>query len=122
MIIHLKPDAERNLLTIRYAGHIVAAYTAANLATVRAAIQGLRPGFGLMIDFTDLISMEPACAPHIGAIMDYANAQRVAAVVRVIPDPRLDIGMEIMSRFHYGSEVVTFTCTNVEEAMRVLFD
>jgi hypothetical protein len=121
-MINIETDEPRNLLIIRYHGHIRAEETGAQLRPMKLAIDRMRSGFSLLADLTDLDSMDAACAPHIREIMDYANAHGVAAVVRVIPDPHRDIGMEIMSRFHYGENVQIATRATLEEAMQILFD
>jgi hypothetical protein len=54
--------------------------------------------------------------------MDVANKHGIGAVVRVIPDPTLDIGLQIMSLFHYGHSVQMATCETVEQAMKIFFD
>ena len=41
-------------------------------------------------------------------------------VVRVIPDPYKDIGLNIVSLFHYPRRVRIVTCETLEEAMRAL--
>jgi hypothetical protein len=121
-MIEIETDEPRNLFIIRYHGHITAEETGAEIQSMKLAIGKLRPGFGLLADFTHLEAMDAACAPHIREIMDYANAHGIAAVVRVIPDPHRDIGMQIMSRFHYGGNVQIATCATVEEAMKILFE
>jgi len=52
--------------------------------------------------------------------MDLLNKQGVSTVVRVIPDPRKDIGFNILSLFHYRPDVQIVTCETLEEAMKVL--
>src|SRR4051812_27303962 len=99
-MIDIEADSERNLVTIRYRDVVTVEDAAAGLGRARLAIDSMQPGFGLLADFTPLVSMDPDCAPSIRATMDYANTRGVAAVVRVIPDPQRDIGMQIMSRFH----------------------
>ena len=49
--------------------------------------------------------MDVACVPHLEHIMQLCDEKGVSAVVRAIPDPRRDIGLQIMSYFHYGPEV-----------------
>jgi hypothetical protein len=120
-MIEIETDEARNLFLLRYHGQINSAATAAKLTPMKLALDKMRPGFGLLADFTALESMDADCAPHIREIMDYANAHGIAAVVRVIPDPHRDIGMQIMSRFHYGKDVQIATATTVEEAMKILF-
>jgi hypothetical protein len=121
-MIEFETDESRNLFLVRYHGRVTAGETAADLDPMKRALGKLRPGFGLLADFTHLQLMDAACAPHIREIMDYCNAHGIAAVVRVIPDPHLDIGMQIMSHFHYSGSVQIATTATVEEAMKVLFD
>lgn len=52
-----------------------------------------------------LESMDLACSPLIGSIMETCNASGVSEMVRIIPNPRRDIGLQIMSSFHYGNDV-----------------
>jgi hypothetical protein len=44
----------------------------------------------------------------------------VELVVRVIPDPTKDIGLNILSVFHYRHRVRVVTCQTMEEAARLL--
>jgi anti-anti-sigma regulatory factor len=121
-MIETETDEARNLFVIRYHGHITAEETGAQVEPIKFALDKMRPGFGLLTDFTKLESMDAACAPHIRQVMDYANAHGIAAVVRVIPDPHRDIGLQLMSRFHYGPYVQIATTTTIDEAMKILFD
>ena len=41
-------------------------------------------------------------------------------MVRIVPDPKKDIGFQVMSYFHYGPDVNIVTCENMDEAMRAL--
>jgi hypothetical protein len=40
--------------------------------------------------------------------------------VRVIPDPHRDIGLKIMSIFHYAGDVQIITCQSLAEAEEIL--
>jgi hypothetical protein len=113
-------DQSRNLLVIRYSDHVGPAETERALAEMRLALEKVERGFRLLADLTDLRSMDLACAPHIESAMDMCNEKGVALVVRIIPDPRQDIGMKIMSYFHYGGDVRIVTCETTDEAMRFL--
>jgi hypothetical protein len=46
--------------------------------------------------------------------------KQVEHVVRVIPDPRKDIGLNILSHFHYGSKIRVSVCDNLDDAMQLL--
>ena len=88
---------------------------------VRAGLAKLESGFRLLADLTDLESMDVACAPFIEKAMDLCNEKGASIVVRVIPDPTRDIGMQIMSLFHYGGDVRIVTCETLDEARAILF-
>jgi hypothetical protein len=67
-----------------------------------------------------LESMEYACAPLIDEAMDLIDCAGVAMVVRIVPDPKKDIGFGVMSLFHYGPQVNVVTVETVAEAARAL--
>ena len=113
-------DQPRNLLVIRYSAHVGPDETKRALEEMRLALERVEHGFHLLADLTGLQSMDMACAPHIESAMDMCNGRGVTDVVRIIPDPRKDIGMQIMSYFHYGAEVRIMTCESVDEAMNLL--
>jgi hypothetical protein len=89
---------------------------------LRALTGEMRPGFRLLSDLTGLESMDPTGASYIGAIMDLFAAKEVRLIVRVIPDPRKDIGLNILSYFHYGSQVQILTYQNLRDALQRLSD
>ena len=116
----LKLEPERNLVVVRYHGHVGPIDAQRYLEEARAALPNIQQGFRLLADLTGLERMEVSCAPYIRQIMDLFNEKGIASVVRVIPDPSLDIGLQIMSLFHYGEDVRIITCATLEEAMRAL--
>jgi hypothetical protein len=113
-------DQSRNLLAIRYSDHVGPDETERALREMRLALEKAERGFRLLADLTHLRSMDIACAPHIESAMEMCNEKGVSQVVRIIPDPRQDIGMQIMSRFHYGGDVRIVTCESADEAMKIL--
>jgi hypothetical protein len=64
--------------------------------------------------------MDVSCSPLIGGIVEMCNAGVVSEVVRIIPDPTRDIGLQIMFLFHYGSEVRILTWASAAEAMEAM--
>lgn len=116
----VKLDQSRNALTISYGGRVSPDETRLCAGEARLALTILQPGFRLIVDLTELQSMELSCSPLIAKIMEVCNAAGVAEVVRIIPDPARDIGLQIMSFFHYGSDVSIRTCASTAEAMEIL--
>ena len=115
-----KPTRRNNLLVIRYRAGVGSSDVERCAVEVSKALTGLTPGFRLLADFTDLESMDVACAPHLRHIMQLCNEKEVSAVVRVIPNPQRDIGLRIMSFFHYGPDVHIATCATLDEAREIL--
>ena len=87
---------------------------------IGAAAFRMRPGFRLLADMTGLESMDYAGAPYITSVMDLCMARQVEHVVRVIQDPHKDIGLSIMSYFHYGPGVRVTVCQNLADAVQLL--
>jgi hypothetical protein len=120
LVYAVEADDAQNLLVIRYRGYVRSSAVERCAGEVANILTRLRPGFRLLADFTDLEAMDVACAPHVERIMQLCDEKGVSAVVRAIPDPRRDIGLQIMSYFHYGPEVRVTTCRSLEEAQEIL--
>jgi anti-anti-sigma regulatory factor len=112
-------DAER-LIKISWSGKVNADQMRRCAEEIGVTASKMRPGFRVLADMTDLESMDSAGAPYIGSIMDLCVTKQVEYVLRVIPDPHKDIGLNIMSYFHYGSKIQVTICENVADAMRRL--
>jgi len=119
-MINFDADKSRNLLLIRYSGRVGADETEQGLEQVRSGLAKLSSGFRLLADLTDLETMDPGCAPFIEKAMDLCNHKGASMVVRVIPDPHRDIGLQIMSIFHYDGNVKIFTCETPAQAKELL--
>ena len=83
-------------------------------------LAGLKPGFHYLADFSRLKSMTLECAPEMGQTMELIGRAGVGMVVRVIPDPSKDIGMNILTIFHYPQQLQVVTCQNLAEALQAL--
>jgi hypothetical protein len=112
-------DAKR-LIKISWSGQVHSDEMRRCAEEIGVTAAKMRPGFRLLADMTDLQSMDLAGAPYIGALMDLCVARQVEHVVRVLPDPRKDIGLNIMSYFHYGPKLRVTVCENLADAMRQL--
>ena len=112
-------DQSQNTLTILYRGQVTPDEVGHCAEEIRAATKILKAGFRLIVDLSELQSMEIACAPLVAQIMEICNRAGVAEVLRIIPDPSRDIGLQILSFFHYDSGVYIRTCASAQEAMEV---
>ncbi|MEY2558521.1 MAG: hypothetical protein QOE34_1946 [Verrucomicrobiota bacterium] len=116
----VEADHSKRLVVISVAGHITADDAKAAAQQVRELLQNIAPGFRALSDFRWLESMQTAAAPHVAEIMDALAEKKVSSVVRVIPDPRKDIGLNILSPFHYGPEIPTITFETLADAVQSL--
>ena len=119
-MVAVEIDESQNLLVIRYSGSVAPAETERGLGEIQSGLPKLQSGFRLLADLTELKLMDVACAPYIEKAMDACNENGISTVVRVIPDPTRDIGMQIMSLFHYRGNVRILTCQNMDEARELL--
>jgi hypothetical protein len=119
-MLAIEIDQPQNLLVIRYSGSVAPAETERGLGEIQSALPKLQSGFRLLADLTELKLMDVACAPYIEKAMDVCNENGISTVVRVIPDPARDIGMQIMSLFHYRGNVRILTCETMDQARELL--
>lgn len=115
-------DPSANLLKFAFSDHVTKDDTARWRAQLDGLLKQLQPGFKLVSDFSGVESIDLACAPDIESVMESLNKAGITKVVRIITHPRQDIGMSIMSLFHYRRCVVIVTCQTMEEALRALVD
>ena len=115
-MISFEVHEPKRLLVIRYRGVVEAEETEKGLEQIRNGLTKLQSGFRLLADLSELQSMDVACAPFIEKAMDMCNEKGASMVVRVIPDPHRDIGLRIMSTFHYAGDVQIFTCETLAQA------
>jgi hypothetical protein len=113
-----RPDLK--LLLVRFSGPVAKEEAEKAVADAAECLTAMAREFRLLADLSALSSMDVACAPSIERVMDLCQEHGVAEVIRIIPDPSRDIGLQIMSRFHYGSEVQIVTCSTQDEAFNLL--
>ena len=106
----------RQLLSMRYIGQVIPAELERSEPDVRSLVAGLSPGFRLLVDLSQLDSMDLACQSEIGRMMELFNQAGVGMIVRVIPKPDKDIGFSILTIFHYPRHPQVITCENILEA------
>ncbi|HSU56837.1 MAG TPA: hypothetical protein VLT36_22450 [Candidatus Dormibacteraeota bacterium] len=113
-------DSKKNLLRILQDGHVREEDARAGLREIEAIAPTLQPGFSLLSDMTDLEEMDLGCAAYIRKVMDVLEKHGINLVVRVIPDPKKDIGLNIMSLFHYHRGLRIVTVASMEQATNAL--
>lgn len=121
-MFQIETDQTKNLLRFDFSGHVTVAETRRWREELCQFIARLQPGFKLLSDLSALDSMDLDCVPDIEWSMEALNEAGVVKVVRIIPDSRKDIGLTIMSHFHYRRQVRIVTCDTLKEALEALAD
>jgi hypothetical protein len=113
-------DASKRLVVISATGHVTKEEVKEAARQVREIVKDTEPGFRLLTDFRWLDSMDAAAARHVAEIMDALAAKQVGSVTRVVPDPHKDIGLNILSQFHYGPKIPIATFQTLADALQSL--
>ncbi len=111
-------DRSKRFLVISAGQRVTAEQAKLAAQRVRKLLQDVAPGFRVLADFRWLDSMDSAAARHIAEIMDALAEKGVVSVARVIPDPHKDIGLNILSQFHYGPEIQIATFETMADALQ----
>lgn len=109
-------NKRKQLLVITFVGRVEASHIIEQQQDVAALTAELEPGFHVLADLTPLESMSVDCAPEIARVMEMCGEKGVKLIVRVIPDPAKDIGLTILSRFHYHNKPRMVVCETLAEA------
>jgi len=115
-------DRSKRLLVISALQQVTAEQAKLAAKDVRELVHDVAPGFRVLADFRWLESMDSAAAPHVAQIMDTVAEKGVSSVTRVIPNPRKDIGLNILSQFHYGPEIQIATFETLADALQSLIE
>src|SRR5919106_5513046 len=116
----LELDQSKRLLVISAAQKVTAEEAKMAARRIREVLQDVAPGVCVLADFRWLESMDSAAARHIADMMDALAEKKIASVTRVMPDPHKDIGLNILSQFHYGPEIQIATFETLADALQSL--
>jgi hypothetical protein len=112
-------DPEGRVLCISYGGRVGPDEVDKCFETVRELGDVLKRGFFLFTDMSHLETMDLACAPTLGKIMEECSERGLACSVRVIPKEK-DIGLGLIAHFHYPPHVRNHTHETLAEALSAL--
>ena len=118
----VETSTSKRLVVISAAGHVSRDEVKQAAQEVREVLKHVCPGIRVLADFRWLESMRPSAAPHIGEIMDALAAKQVASVIRIVPDPGKDIGMNILSQFDYSHVIPISTVETLVDALDRLME
>jgi len=113
-------NKNKRLLCVTYAGVVNPEQLAAGRAELTPLLAELPPGFRVLVNLSQLETMDIECQAEIGLQMEAFDRAGVSLIVRVIPDESKDIGLNILTVFHYSRHPQVATCRNLTEAAGVL--
>ena len=112
----------RQSLVVTFIDEVSPAHFTKAIEDLPSLLSYLKPSFSLLVDLTSLTLMSEDCAPEITEVMDLCDRAGVKRIIRVIPDPAKDIGLGILSRFHYRHKPRMIRCETLAEAAKHLVD
>lgn len=115
-MIEVSYDESLNAFLIHYKGDVTAQHAEELYSNLLALIPQQKKGFRVLVDLSNATSVSPGITEALNKIMDLLNIQGVKEIIRIVPDPMYDVGLNIMSAFHYSKEVKLLTLTSRKEA------
>lgn len=113
-------NTAKQLLLMSYCDRVTVKELKTARNDLKAMLTELAPGFKVLADFSRLEKMSVDCAEEIGIGMELIDQHDVSLVVRVFPDPRKDIGLNILTVFHYKKRPRIETRKTITEAAKLL--
>jgi hypothetical protein len=110
----------KQVLCVNYIGRVRPTELKQGREDLKILLTDLHPGFRFMANLTALESMGLDCRTELGRNMDLISQCGVGRVVRIIPDPTKDPGLNILGFFHYPNHPQIITCTTLAEAVEKL--
>jgi hypothetical protein len=113
-------NKNKHLLFFCYIGKVTMTDLQRGAADVEKLLTDWEPGFRVLADLSRLDSMDLACVPEIGRMMELLERKQVGLIVRVLPDEDKDIGFNIIAAFHYKKRPQAATFKTMKEAAKLL--
>ena len=115
-MVLITSNKARRLLYISYFGQVRPGDMTRQQPDLKELLAELQPDFRVLADFSELEAMDLDCMPELGRNMELIDRSGVGLIVRVIPDPTKDIGLNIFSIFHLPHHPQIATCKTMTEA------
>jgi hypothetical protein len=113
-------DPHRRILWVRFRGLMHPGNACAGIDRVLQHLPQLGAGFVLVSDLSELEHMEIDCFREVTRMMDACFAAGLTKVIRIVPDPRKDIGFQLLALVHYHGQIPIVVCASRAEAEQAL--
>ncbi len=121
-MVTISYDNDIELLMIKVEGVFGMGESVDCLETLRSVLSTVPRGYWILSDFSRVQRIDREATPNISRIMALCNHHGVDTVVRVLPHPHSDIGLGILSIFHYCPSVRIIACKTMAEALDALVE
>lgn len=119
-MILLTSNKQKQLLCLTYVDKVSPAELVQARGDLSALLAELPPDCRLLADMSQLEYMDLECASEMGRAMDLLAEHGVSLIVRVIPDTSKDIGLNILTAFHYPRPPRIITREKLLDGIRAL--
>jgi anti-anti-sigma regulatory factor len=119
-MVLITSNKHQRLLSLNYVQRVTPAELHGARDELKAVVADLPPGFRLLADLSQVEFMDPECEAELGRAMDLFDQRGVSLIVRVIPDASKDIGLNILTAFHYSHPPRVITCQSLAAALHQL--
>jgi hypothetical protein len=113
-------NKQKRLLFLNYVQRVTPQELEVGRPEMEAALAEMPADFHLLADLSLLESMDPECTTELGRIMEMIAKHGVGLIVRVVPDASKDIGLNILTIFHYPRQPRVINCETLAEALQKL--
>ena len=115
-------DSQHNAVIVEFSGDVTVAEAEQVFADLDNVLPKHGKGFMLLTDFSTVKTMEMGIKQEIEEAMELFDAMWVTEILRVLPDPAMDIGFNVLSISHYSKHPKVITCRTRQEADAYLRD
>lgn len=117
-MIEVKVNKKNDLLVLTFKDNVDKKQAEDLFNNVLSLAPRMQKDFKVLSDLSLLTQMHLDAHYHVESLMDMLNQHGVSKVIRIIPDSSIDIGFNIMSLFHYSSDVKIHTYKTFEDAVK----
>jgi D-arabinose 1-dehydrogenase-like Zn-dependent alcohol dehydrogenase len=120
MMVKLHYDNDQNVVVLEFEGNVDVAEARKSFDEMGKTIPQKGKGFRLLTDFSKLDTIDLSVKSFIEKAMELFKSQGVTEIIRVIPDPNMEVGMNLISTAHYPKNVKVHTVRSRQEAKKYL--
>jgi anti-anti-sigma regulatory factor len=105
-----------NIVSIKIQGCFDSEQADKMYADAASIIRNAKTALIVLTDISEVDEMKHESIESLSKIMELFNSHGTKQVIRIIPDSSKDIGLNILSRFHYSPDVKIHTFDSQEKA------